>query len=154
MAGRIPRSIIHVDDDPALTRMIAHRLKSYKVEVHAINDPTVAVDEILRRNCRLVLLDIDMPKINGVELLRKIKQADGGVQVIMLTGVVALSSALETYRVGAEACFFKPVSEIQPLIEAIDDTFRKIDRWWSTMNKLSQQLRSARPAAEPALAAQ
>jgi two-component system response regulator GlrR len=152
MKPRVPRSIIHVDDDPALSRMVAHRLKSKGIEVHSINDPTKALDEILKRNCRLVLLDIDMPKINGIELLRQIKHADGGVQAIMLTGVVALSSALETYRIGAEACFFKPLEKIEPLVDAINDTFRKIDRWWETMNRLSQQLRNSRPAAEPVAA--
>ncbi len=149
MKPGVSHSIIHVDDDPALLRMVAHRLKSKGIVVHSINDPTVAVDEVLKRNCRLVLLDIDMPKLNGLELLRQIKHADGGVQAIMLTGLVSLSSAMEAYRVGAEACFFKPIDNIDPLVEAINDTFRKIDRWWETMNQLSQQLRNSRTAVEP-----
>ncbi|MBL8826115.1 MAG: response regulator [Planctomycetaceae bacterium] len=149
MNHAVPRSLIHVDDDPALLRLVSHRLKPHGITVHSINDPTVAVDAVLTRNCRLVLLDIDMPKVNGIELLRQIKQADGGVQAIMLTGIVSLSSAMEAYRVGAEACFFKPLEKIEPLVDAITDTFRKIDRWWETMNRLSQQLRNSRLSSEP-----
>jgi phenylacetyl-CoA:acceptor oxidoreductase subunit 2 len=76
--------------------------------------------ELLVRDCRVVLLDIDMPQINGLEALREIKQHDGGIQVIMLTGLVSMNTVLESMRLGAESCLFKPVTDVAPLLDAIE----------------------------------
>jgi DNA-binding NtrC family response regulator len=88
-----------------------------------------------------VILDIDMPGINGLDLLREIKAYDGGIQVIMLTGMVSLSTLLQSFRWGAEACIFKPLGDLDPLLEALEDTFRKINRWWTALEELSQRRR-------------
>jgi DNA-binding NtrC family response regulator len=85
----------------------------------------------------MVLLDIDMPDVDGLQLLADIKRHDGGIQVVMLTGLVTLSSALRSFRLGAEACLFKPMEDFGPLVEAIHRTFHKIDGWWSTLEQLS-----------------
>ena len=142
MAAHRSRVVLHVDDDPAMTRFIGHFLTRYGFETRAVNDPQLAIPELLRSEARVVLLDIDMPGINGLDLLRKIKECDGGVQVIMLTGIVNLTSVLDTLRSGAEACFFKPLQDITPLIEALNDTFRKLDRWVLTIQQLQQQRRA------------
>ena len=133
----IEREILHIDDDPQVTRIIAKRLKPHGYQVTPLHDPTRAIDELIHKQWRVVLSDVDMPGINGLDLLRNIKAHDGGIQVIMLTGVVTMSSVLESLRLGAEACFFKPLSELEPLLEALEHSFHKIDRWWGSLQKLS-----------------
>jgi DNA-binding NtrC family response regulator len=78
-----------------------------------------------------------MPHVDGLQLLADIKRHDGGIQVVMLTGLVTLSSALRSFRLGAEACLFKPIDDFGPLVESIHRTFRKIDGWWWTLEQLS-----------------
>lgn len=80
-----------------------------------------------------------MPDVNGLEVLHRIKEYDAGIQVIMLSGMVTLSDALQALRGGAEACFFKPVEEIEPLVEAIEGAFRKIDHWWEALRDLTRR---------------
>jgi len=46
---------------------------------------------------------------------------------------------LQSLRMGAEACLFKPVRDIEPLVGAIDDAFRKLDRWWQALEELSRR---------------
>jgi len=69
----------------------------------------------------------------------EIKAYDGGIQVLMLTGVTSMNSLLQSFRFGAEACLFKPLNDYQPLCNALEDTFRKIDRWWDALEELSQR---------------
>ena len=83
-----------------------------------------------------MLLDIDMPRINGLELLKEIKAFDGGILVIMLSGIVTQTTVFQSLRMGAEACFFKPLTDAEPLVDAISDCFRKLDRWWNTLDEL------------------
>ena len=133
----IERAILHIDDDPQVTRMVAKRLQQHGYEVTSLNDPTKALRELMQNQWRVVLMDIDMPRVNGLDLLREIKAYDGGVQVIMLTGEVKVSSVLDSFRLGAEAIFFKPLGDVQGLHQALDSTFSKIDRWWEALRDLS-----------------
>jgi DNA-binding NtrC family response regulator len=133
------KAILHIDDDPQVTRLVAARLRSHGYQVTSLNEPRTALRELMQNQWRVVLLDIDMPGISGLDLLREIKAYDGGIQVIMLTGVVSMNALLQSFRCGAEACLFKPFSDDRPLLDALEDVFRKIDRWWAALEELSQR---------------
>jgi len=139
---RPDREVLHIDDDPLMTTLVAERLRLYGYRVVSMNDPTKAVNEIIHMNRRVVLLDIEMPGLSGLELLKEIKKYDGGVQVIMLTGLVNVSSVLESFRYGAEAIFFKPLDDFEPLHAALQRTFDKIDHWWDALYDLSSRKNS------------
>ena len=138
MKGQL-RPILHVDDDPQITRIVAKILSRAGFSVTSIHDPLAAMDEIIRQNHRVVLLDVDMPGKSGLELLDEIKFHDGGIQVVLLTAVVSLQTTLASLRQGAEACFFKPVRDYGPLVESLEACFAKIDRWWETLDELARR---------------
>lgn len=133
------KAVLHIDDDAQVTRLIATRLQSHGYHVTSLNDPRNALLELMQNQWRVVLLDIDMPGLNGLDLLREIKAYDGGIQVIMLTGVVLMNTLLQSFRHGAEACLFKPLNDSEPLLEALETAFRKIDRWWETLEELARR---------------
>lgn len=135
------RVILHVDDDRLMTEIVRERLEPYGYRVIPINDPTGIVDVLVRNNCRVVLLDVQMPQANGLEILTQIKQYDGGVLVIMLTGLVSMTSVLESMRRGAEACLFKPLNDVEPLVKSLESAFQKIDHWWETLQDLTSRRR-------------
>lgn len=134
-----PRRILHVDDDPTITRIVHDLLSRHGFETTPLHDPRLALEVLLRQEFRVVLLDLEMPDISGISLLQQIKEYDGGVHVVMLTGVDQISTVLTTMRLGAEACFFKPVSKVDPLVECLTDVFVKIDRWWETLRDLTHR---------------
>ncbi len=137
----IQRTILHVDDDRQLTDIVDARLTSHGYEVTALHDPTKAMDRLVDGAFRVVLLDVAMPGLHGMQLLRQIKAFDGGIQVIILTGLLTMTTVLESMRAGAEACIFKPVTDIEPLLDAISKSFDKLDRWWLTLDELSRRRR-------------
>lgn len=141
------RVILHVDDDPSILRVIDHQLGKKGYEVKSHSDPNTALQVLRDTNSRLVILDIDMPGVDGLTLLKEMKRHDGGVQVIMLTGLVSLSTVLRSMRLGAEACLFKPVTDTEPLFSVVEAAFTKIDRWWYSLHDLSQMKSRERQAA-------
>ena len=94
------RAVLHVDEDPAATQLIHVLLRPLGIETVQLNDPAQLLDRLLKDQHRVVLLDVDMPHDNGLELLRDIKRLDGGINVIMLTGLVSPSAVLQSQRRG------------------------------------------------------
>ena len=134
----IPRTVLHVDDDLDLLRVVSRKLTSSGYEVFSLADPIEALQTIHRKNIRLVLLDIDLPRMNGLDVLRQIKKEDGGVQVILLTGVESISTVLQAMRWGAEACVFKPLTDFESLLCEIESAFHKIERWWKMLAEIRE----------------
>lgn len=131
------RLVLHVDDDRLITEIVRDRLQAHGYRLISLNDPSNIVEQLVRHNCRVVILDVQMPQENGLQLLSEIKRYDGGVLVIMLTGLVSMTSVLESMRRGAEACLFKPLNDVAPLLQALEAAFDKIDHWWLTLQDLT-----------------
>lgn len=133
------RSILHVDDDQDFLRLVAAKLNKAGYNVISLSDPSRTLEALGESGARIVILDIDMPQCNGIDVLREIKEYDGGVQVIMLSGVVTMLTALESMRVGAEACVFKPITDLQPLLSSVSRTFEKMDQWYESIRELERR---------------
>ena len=74
-----------VDDERDLTLVLKRGLEAHGFDVSVFNDPVDALNSYRQGQYDLVLLDISMPKMNGFELFRKIKEADPSVRVCFLT---------------------------------------------------------------------
>jgi DNA-binding NtrC family response regulator len=124
------RTLFHVDDDPSILRLVNHTLTNRGYKVCSINDPDAVLPMLRQSLARLVLLDLDMPKKDGLTLLREIKQFDGSIQVIVVTGYASMNTIVQATCLGAEECIFKPITDLSELGEAVDRTYEKMLRWW------------------------
>lgn len=136
------RRVLHVDDDPDMLRLVRHKLGPH-CDITSLNDPSECVNELVRTGCRLVILDIDMGEYNGLDLLRTIKRLDGGIHVIMLTGLVSMQTVLTSMREGAEACLFKPLNDPSDLLSVVNESVKKIERWHESVKDLLKRKRAA-----------
>ncbi len=145
------RTILHVDDEPLITKLVARHLEKASYEVDALHDPLEVLEKIEREQYRVVLLDVEMPIKSGIILLSEIKALNCGIQVIMLSGIVTPTVVLEALHLGAEAYHFKPFDDPQPLLDTIGASFKKIDRWWNAFRDLAQRSqpeKSGKPLAD------
>ena len=101
-------SVLVVDDEDALRSVLSTELLSegYVVETAADGDDAIAI--LQQKTFDLVLLDIKMPRVDGFEVLRFIKQRYPSTKVIMLTGFADLKNAIESKKLGAEDFVSKP----------------------------------------------
>ena len=124
------KTVVHIDDDPAILKIVQRKLRIHGIEVVSIQDPLKAIAAITQLGARVILLDIDMPGKDGLTLLHEIKRFDAGIQVIMCTGMVSLNTVLQLTSLGAEECIFKPIHDLNEITAAVDRAFERIDRWW------------------------
>ena len=102
-------SVLVVDDDPAVSRVVQRMLTAKGYEVVAVNNGQEAIDTIWKRRFDLVLSDIQMPGMSGVDLLSIVRAYDLDVPVILMTGTPTLQTAVEALRLGALQYLVKPV---------------------------------------------
>ena len=125
------KTVLHVDDDPAILAIVKLALEKKGYRVISVSDPTTVIDILLKTGIRVAILDIEMPEMDGLTLLREIKQRDIGIKTIMLTGMVSMSTVLSATSLGAEEFLGKPVKNLNEVVQAVDRCFANIDSWWN-----------------------
>lgn len=130
------RFVLHVDSDPQVLRVVKVELEKRGYTVISLEDPSQALEKLIDSDYRVVLLDIEMLDISGMELLKQIKQVDGGIQVVVLTGLTSMTTILELMRNGAEACLLKPLVNYSDLDFVLQAAFTKLNGWWSVLHKM------------------
>ena len=102
------RKILVVDDEDALRSVLSGELVSEGYDVHTAADGDDAISNVQKERFDLVLLDIKMPRVNGFEVLKFIKERFPKTKVVMLTGFADLKNAIESKKLGAEDFVSKP----------------------------------------------
>ncbi len=103
------RRVLVVDDDPDMRAMLEELLKSCGYHVRAAADGLAALRAFVEENPDVVLLDIRMPGIDGIDVLASIREVDPYVKVIMLTGITRMSEANAAFEYGVYDYIGKPV---------------------------------------------
>ncbi len=107
--------ILVVDDDKVVLRAVGEILRRAGHEVLALADPVEALAEARDPSLDLVISDIRMPNLTGIELLRAFKEAQPDLEVIMMTGFATVETAVEAVKAGAYDFLTKPFERIDDL---------------------------------------
>lgn len=114
--------LLLVDDEERFRTTLAKRLLEKKVDVAALGSGIEALKYIKDNPTDVIVLDIRMPDLDGIETLGEIKKIDPGIEVILLTGHAAVDSAIEGMRLGAYDYLMKPC-ELEDLLEKINGAY-------------------------------
>ena len=119
--------ILVVDDQDVILKIIAAAFKNTSYEISAVNNPVEAYQMVEDEHFDIVITDIQMPEMNGLDLLRKIKKHNGMIPVIIITGYTTINNVLNAFRYGAFDLFFKPVKPAE-IVCAVNEAAAKIER--------------------------
>ena len=101
-------TILFVDDDRDLREIVTEQLSASGYAVDVADDGEMAIDKLRQQEYAVVLLDITLPQKTGFDVLRFTKDQSLNCKVIMLTGMVGLSVAIESMKLGAADYITKP----------------------------------------------
>lgn len=116
--------ILVVDDEPVIREVLHERLSGAGFECELARNAAEALQKIRTRSYNLVLSDIAMPGGDGISLLRQIKSEQPGLDVVMLTGVVDVDTAIRAIRLGASDYLTKPFN-LDEVLLTIERTLEK-----------------------------
>jgi DNA-binding NtrC family response regulator len=103
-------SILVVDDEETFRYLLSSLITSAGYQVDTVTDGVAAINAVQGKLYHAVLLDVKMPKVDGIEVLRFIRNNYPGVEVIMLTGAADVKTAVECMRIGAYDFITKPTT--------------------------------------------
>jgi|WetSurMetagenome_2_1015567.scaffolds.fasta_scaffold08342_2 DNA-binding NtrC family response regulator len=117
--------ILAIDDNQAVLNFLKILiLQSNKYEIDILQDSTLAYDTIKNNGYDVLLLDMDMPDVTGLDILKFITQNKISIRTIVLTGVEDIDLAISAMKLGTYDYMLKPVDEVQ-LFKTIDAAFEQ-----------------------------
>lgn len=110
--------VLLADDDPVLVRLLPRQLSSDKLQISTTDNGRAVLNVLRKKDFDVVLLDVNLPDMSGVEVLSKIVQTENAPEVIMLTADRSLETGIKTMRLGAYDYITKPAEpdEVEAII--------------------------------------
>jgi DNA-binding NtrC family response regulator len=121
----MPEKLLVVDDEPDMLRLLSMIIKEKTpYEVATTNNPLEALELVKKGEFDLVIADLKMPGLDGIELLESLKRFDEDIPVIIITAYGTVEAAVETINKGAFDFITKPFRKEQILF-----TIEKALKW-------------------------
>lgn len=118
--------IIIAEDEEITLKHLVYALKKEGYEVTGAKNGREALDQISRNRFDVLITDIKMPEMNGIELLEKAKETDQDIEVLIITGFGSIGSAVEAMKKGAYEYITKPFDLDELIIKVKNIQERKI----------------------------
>ena len=106
--ARVP--LLVIDDDPSTLEVIQEALSDAELDIHTALDPEAGLEAFRTLRPRIVLVDLMMPTLTGMDLLERMLNKDPGIEVILMTGQYSTNSAVEAIQKGARDYLAKPLN--------------------------------------------
>jgi DNA-binding response OmpR family regulator len=126
---KVAEKILIVEDDSFIITFTSKVLKSQGYLVTTAMTGKDALAKVQTSNYNLVLLDIGLPDITGTEILKKIRETNHDIIVIMITGHPHLDSSIDSVNHGADGYLVKPISS-KYLVDIVEEKLKhRFNRW-------------------------
>ena len=106
---KLNQTILIVDDDLAHRTMLKKLLGGWGYDVFEADDGAAAIEEVRKRSFDLILMDIRMLKVSGIEALEQIKIINPAIPIIIMTAYASVETAVDTLKKGAYDYLTKPL---------------------------------------------
>jgi two-component system, LuxR family, response regulator FixJ len=130
-----------VDDDDSVRRSVGFMLRTSRLEVHSYSDGSSFLKEVKQLEPGCVLLDIRMPRMDGLEVQAELAERGIAYPVVVMTGHGDVDVAVRAMKAGAVDFIEKPFDK-QVMLEAVEEGFNRLDR--SSENSQRQKEASVR----------
>jgi DNA-binding NtrC family response regulator len=123
--------LLLVDDDPSMVRLLAKILErsfGKRIQLYSLTDARAARDWIKENLLDILVTDLEMPGVNGLELLQCAKRCNPCVQVLFITGNSTLEALTDALEFGATDYLLKPLDQAE-FISLIEAAEKRLWRW-------------------------
>jgi two-component system, NtrC family, response regulator AtoC len=121
--------ILIVEDEAIIISSLSMVLKSHGYSVATARKGKDALEKVQAIHYNLILLDVGLPDMTGTEILKKIRETNHDIIVIMITGHPHLDSSIDSVNHGADGYLVKPISS-KYLVDIVEEKLKhRFNRW-------------------------
>ena len=124
--AEIPSSVLVVDDEPIVLQLFSRVLKEKGLRARTASSAEEALQLLEQGGFACVLADKNMPGMDGIEMLRRVREAQPHCAFIVMTGYASTESAIEALRLGAVDYLQKPFDDLDVVAQRIEDAIEQV----------------------------
>ncbi len=123
-------NIMILDDEDEAMSLLKTKLELIGLNrIDTFTDPVQAIATFQNKKYHILLTDTDMPEMDGIEVLKRVKQLDPMIQVIMTTEKSTIDRTLACLELGANDYVLKPFKSDDYILEVVEHSIKKLERW-------------------------
>ena len=122
------KTILLVEDEALIRDALSKLLSQVGYSVIAVETAEEGIDQLKKKSTQLIISDLNLPGMNGLEFCRKAKEANPIACLFAITGHQSLFELSDCREAGFDDYFTKPV-EMSALLEAARQAFERVERW-------------------------
>ncbi|WP_026842848.1 response regulator [Citrifermentans bremense] len=119
------RDILIVDDNQVVCDVLTELFRNEGFDSWGVATGEACLDEVNHASCKLVMLDVRLPGISGIEVLEAIRRDHPRTEVIIMTSHVSLETAVQALRLGAQDYLFKPFDDLEMVIATVNKALER-----------------------------
>ena len=136
-------NILVVDDEEGIRKSLGAYLKMEGYTVDTAANGAEAIEKLKSSKFNIILLDINMPVMDGLETVQKVKAIDFSIQVIMMTAFSTFDKTRKSLEYGASDYILKPFDNLAEILKLVRISEEKLDRWKKNMSATIIKQRSS-----------
>ena len=138
---QVPRILV-VDDEREIRDLLKRHLSYEGFEVETVAGGHEALDALRKHPARVLVTDITMPQMNGLELIDRVKDAFPHIRIVVMTGRTNEDTITSCMRSGAGACVLKPLVDMKAFVRTVRHSVAMYDHWEAVLATVRDRARS------------
>jgi two-component system response regulator FixJ len=145
MASVNRKTIFVVDDEVSIHKTVTRLLKGLTVDVHSFGSAEACLKDLLTRPCHLIITDVNLPKMDGIEFLKQARVVAPWLPVLVATGFADVPMAVKALKIGASDFIEKPLvrdSFLASVTKLLEESGHPDERLGKTLTKAERRILS------------
>ena len=119
------KTILYIEDDEVVLKNISKLLGNYFAAIHTAADGEQGYRQFVDQEVDLLIVDIELPKLNGIELIKKIRKLDEDIPIVVISAYTKTDYLLESVELGLDKYIVKPFTskKLHKLLQKLDESF-------------------------------
>jgi DNA-binding NtrC family response regulator len=127
-------SILIVDDEEGIRNSLSAYLRLEGYDVVTAGGGREALETLRGKKINIILMDINMPDMDGLETLQAVKAVDFSIQVVMMTAYSTFDKTMQSLEYGATDYILKPFESLEDILKLVQISEERLERWKRNMS--------------------
>ena len=129
-------NILIIDDEESILTSLRRLLEGKGYTVNAYSNPEEALEFVRNNLVHIALVDITMPRVDGMSALGMIKDISGLTQIIMMSAYATTDRVIASLESGANDFLLKPFDSLDHVVSIVEESEKKLMRWQDVLKHL------------------